>query len=96
MPEYSFASGQKTTKILLTRKEVDFPLGIGSGILDVEISLEWLRETEAEVVQPPARLGSQEEEAQGKTGEPSGIAAIHAVTAANVTDIVRAKEAAED
>lgn len=45
---------------------------------------------------PHVWLSSQEEEAQDKTGEPPGIATIHAVAAANVTDVVRAKEAAED
>ena len=29
------------TKLVLTRKELDFPLGVGEGILDVEITLEW-------------------------------------------------------
>jgi phosphatidylinositol-3,4,5-trisphosphate 3-phosphatase/dual-specificity protein phosphatase PTEN len=96
MPELSFASGQQTAKFFLTRKEVDFPLGIGSGILDVEICLEWLRPTDTELVQPPARLSSQEEEAQGKSGEPSGVAAVHAITAATVTDVIHAKQAAED
>lgn len=31
----------KTTKLVLTRKEIDFPIGIGCAIVDVEISLEW-------------------------------------------------------
>lgn len=39
-----FAQPENTTKFLLTRQEIDFPLGIGSAIVDVEISLEWLRE----------------------------------------------------
>jgi phosphatidylinositol-3,4,5-trisphosphate 3-phosphatase/dual-specificity protein phosphatase PTEN len=44
MPKPSGGSEEpKTTKLVLTRKEMDFPIGIGSAIVDVEISLEWLR-----------------------------------------------------
>jgi phosphatidylinositol-3,4,5-trisphosphate 3-phosphatase/dual-specificity protein phosphatase PTEN len=38
----------KTTRLVLSRREIDFPLGAGSAIIDVEISLEWFRETDAE------------------------------------------------
>jgi phosphatidylinositol-3,4,5-trisphosphate 3-phosphatase and dual-specificity protein phosphatase PTEN len=41
------------TKLVLTRNEIDFPVGIGSAIIDVEICLEWLKETDTERVQPP-------------------------------------------
>jgi phosphatidylinositol-3,4,5-trisphosphate 3-phosphatase/dual-specificity protein phosphatase PTEN len=30
------------TTLRLKRKEVDFPVGLGAGIVDVEISLEWV------------------------------------------------------
>ncbi|KAG6909919.1 hypothetical protein DXG01_014439 [Tephrocybe rancida] len=42
------------TKLRLTRKELDFPLGLGSAIIDVEIEMEWLVKADAELVQPPA------------------------------------------
>ncbi|KIM42319.1 hypothetical protein M413DRAFT_27108 [Hebeloma cylindrosporum] len=39
------------TTLLLTRKELDFPLGLGSAIIDVEIEMEW--------VVPPATGGTR-------------------------------------
>ncbi|THU78172.1 phosphatases II, partial [Dendrothele bispora CBS 962.96] len=44
-----------TAKLLLKKNEIDFPLGIGSSIIDIEISLEWLKPDDSENVQPPAR-----------------------------------------
>lgn len=84
-----------TSKLVLTRKELDFPLGVGSYIIDVEITLEWLKDTEVEVVQPPARTTTEEEKVASK--EPAGLAAtVEAVTAGNVAEAVEAKQAAED
>ncbi|KAJ7039826.1 phosphatases II [Mycena alexandri] len=84
------------TKFTLTRKEVDFPLGVGSALIDVEIEMEWLRTMDSEGVQPPARQTSAESE-EGAMGEPAGIAAtIEAVAAGNIADAVEAKQAAED
>ena len=82
-----------TSTFVLKRKEIDFPLGVGSYIVDVEISLEWLKDTEIEVVQPPARVTTEDE----VTVEPSGLAAtVEAVTAGSVPEVVEAKQAAED
>ncbi|KXN85563.1 Phosphatidylinositol 3,4,5-trisphosphate 3-phosphatase and dual-specificity protein phosphatase PTEN [Leucoagaricus sp. SymC.cos] len=33
---------QTRTTLRLTRKEIDFPIGLGTGIVDVEISMEWV------------------------------------------------------
>jgi phosphatidylinositol-3,4,5-trisphosphate 3-phosphatase and dual-specificity protein phosphatase PTEN len=91
----TFSSTQDTTRFLLTRKEVDFPLGVGSAIVDVEISLEACEEAEAEMVQPLARQTTQESQEPG-TSEPSGIAvAVQAVTA-GVPEAVKVKQATED
>jgi phosphatidylinositol-3,4,5-trisphosphate 3-phosphatase/dual-specificity protein phosphatase PTEN len=85
------------TKFVLKRKEIDFALGIGSSIIDVEISLEWLKETDAERVQPPARLDSDGEKAQGIDDAPTGIAAaVQAVTADSLQGVPEAKQASED
>ncbi|KAF7761729.1 hypothetical protein Agabi119p4_9721 [Agaricus bisporus var. burnettii] len=35
------ADGTTTQTIRLSRKDVDFPIGLGAGIIDVEISLKW-------------------------------------------------------
>lgn len=69
----------------LTRKDLDFPLGIGSSILDVEVTLEWLSESDAEAVQPFTRTSGEE--------EPLGLAnTVQAIAAVDV----EAKQAAED
>ena len=53
-------SAKGTTRFLLTRKELDFPLGVGSAIADVEISLQTCEEAEADRIQPPAWRTNQE------------------------------------
>ncbi|KAK0210590.1 hypothetical protein DFS33DRAFT_1294191 [Desarmillaria ectypa] len=68
----------------LTRKDLDFPLGIGSSILDVEVALEWLSESDSEAVQPSTRTSGAE--------EPLGLAnTIRAIAAIDI----EAKQAAE-
>ncbi|KAF8067782.1 hypothetical protein FPV67DRAFT_1669665 [Lyophyllum atratum] len=74
------------TTFRLTRKELDFPLGLGSGIVDVEIQMEWVGTADAEVVQPPARMESKEE-----APEAEGVGAV----AAALTPGVGVKEAVE-
>ncbi|KAG5716158.1 Phosphatidylinositol-3,4,5-trisphosphate 3-phosphatase cnrN [Termitomyces sp. T112] len=44
-----------STKLRLRRKELDFPLGLGSAIVDVELDIEWLSKEDAQMVQPSAR-----------------------------------------
>ncbi|KAF7350475.1 Phosphatases II [Mycena venus] len=84
------------TKFTLKRKETDFPLGVGSALIDVEMEMEWLRTTDSEGVQPPARQTSAES-AEGEKEEPSGLAAtVEALAAGNIADAVEAKQAAED
>ena len=79
----------------LTRKELDFPIGIGEHLVDVDIEMEWLRPEDAEAVQPPAREDSLEEE---QAGEPKGLAAQAPAVVAGRTmgDVVEAGEAATD
>lgn len=82
------------TTLRLNRKELDFPLGIGANIIDLEVTMEWCSET-AGVVAPPARQSSSESGAG--EGEPAGLAAtMKAVTAGNLGEAVEAKQAAED
>lgn len=79
------------TKILLTRKELDFPLGLGSSIIDVEISFEWLQAPDSAVMQPVA--ASPEVEAQ-IGGEPeAGGKLLDAMTTGAVDDAIRAAQA---
>ncbi|KAJ6486884.1 phosphatases II [Mycena sanguinolenta] len=87
---------QPPTKFTLQRKEVDFPIGVGSALIDVEMEMEWLRTTDSEAVQPPARQTSADS-AAGDKAEPAGLAAtLEAVAAGNIGDAVEAKQAAED
>ncbi|KAJ3825816.1 phosphatases II [Lentinula raphanica] len=84
-----------SSKLTLQRKELDFALGIGSSVIDIEISLEWLRETEVEAVQPPARVNTEDEErAPERAKEPGGL--VEAMASGNVRGIVETKQAAED
>ncbi|KAK7467326.1 Telomerase protein component 1 [Stygiomarasmius scandens] len=96
------ASTTSTAKLLLSKTEIDFPLGVGSSIIDVEISLEWLKPSDAESVQPPARPSATPQESQlgeGTTGgsEPAGVAAtVQSVAAGDFRNVVEATQAAED
>ncbi|KAI0646393.1 phosphatases II [Trametes meyenii] len=87
------ASGGEGATLVLTRKEVDFPVGIGSSILDVGVSMEWCSEA-ADVVSPPARQGSAES-VEGQ-GEPTSVAAaLQAAASGQVHGLAEAKQAAD-
>lgn len=82
----STTSPTKTT-FTLTRKDVDFPLGLGSSIIDVDIEMEWVRPTSGSgaqtSVEPPvcAHTGDL------KTGvdvDPEGNNAVSAILQAVV------------
>ncbi|KAL0578887.1 Telomerase protein component 1 [Marasmius crinis-equi] len=86
------------TKLKLTRKDIDFPLGVGSSIIDVEISLEWLARADTERVQPPAVATPAEEKEAGGI-EPMGLASVaQAATTPGqgLATVVEAKQAGED
>lgn len=88
------SSAQGTTSWVLTKKDLDFPLGIGSSIVDVSVSMQWCPESE-DILNPPTRMGSMES-AQGE-GEPAGaMATLQAATAGDVGTMMEAKQAAED
>lgn len=83
----------QTTKFHLTQKDVDFHIGVGADIIDVEISLEWLSGVEAQVVHPPPQVDPSEE----PDAEPQGaMNTAQALAAGNVGDAVHTKQAAED
>ncbi|KAF7974862.1 hypothetical protein HWV62_11109 [Athelia sp. TMB] len=88
------------TKILLTRKEIDFPLGIGASLVDVEISISPCSALEVEegIIQPPARQTSEDSREGDGRSEPAGFTVtVQAVTAAaGLGEAVDAKQAAED
>jgi len=92
IPAFHFAQGEKRKKWMLTRKELDFPLGVGGDIVDVEIEMERVDETLAE---PPARVSSIDSRAGN--GEPSSTVAnvAHTFVSGDVEDVVKTKQAVE-
>ncbi|KAI0827036.1 phosphatases II [Trametes gibbosa] len=94
MPHPRSGTGEQSATLVLTRKEVDFPVGIGSSILDVSVSMEWSSEA-ADMIDPPARQGSAAS-AKGH-GEPTGVVgAFQAVVGGDVKGMAEAAQAAED
>jgi phosphatidylinositol-3,4,5-trisphosphate 3-phosphatase/dual-specificity protein phosphatase PTEN len=58
------------TTFLLTRKDLDFPLGLGSAIIDVEMEMEWLVPPAAGA---PTKLGEVQEPAVSPLTEDSQV-----------------------
>ena len=92
IPAFHFAEGERRKKLKLTRKDLDFPLGVGNEIIDVEVEMERVDGTLAE---PPARVGSTESRA-GK-GEPSsGVVNVgHSLVSGDVEGALRTHQAIE-
>jgi phosphatidylinositol-3,4,5-trisphosphate 3-phosphatase and dual-specificity protein phosphatase PTEN len=81
-----------TTRFILTRKELDFALGVGSAIIDVEISMQVCKE--ADMVHP---LAKQNMELEDEENKPAGIVStVIAAAAGGVEEAVEVKQAAED
>ncbi|KAF7300639.1 Phosphatases II [Mycena chlorophos] len=79
------------TKFTLTRKQMDFPIGLGSALVDVEIEMEWVRPSEGARVQPPQR------KEQSLEPDDVGFAAkLEAVAEGGVGGAAEAKQAADD
>ncbi|KAI0764871.1 phosphatases II [Fomes fomentarius] len=94
MLEHSRGSAEESATFVLTRKELDFPVGIGAHIIDVTVSMEWCSDT-ADILSPPGRVNSAEM-AEGK-GEPTGVAAtLSAVATGEARGTAEAKQAAEE
>jgi phosphatidylinositol-3,4,5-trisphosphate 3-phosphatase/dual-specificity protein phosphatase PTEN len=90
---HSLSSTHGTTRFILTRKELDFPLGVGSAIIDVEISMKVCEEAEVDMVHPLAKQELEDEEVD----EPAGIAStVIAAAAGGVGEAVEVKQAIED
>lgn len=89
------SSAPEPTTWVLTKKDIDFPLGVGSSIVDVSVTMQWCPEGEDDL-EPPVRTGSVDS-VQGN-GEPSGttMATLQAATSGQMGVMVEAKQAAED
>ena len=92
IPAFHVAEGEEVKKWKLTRKELDFPLGVGSDIVDVEVEMERVDETLGE---PPARVSSLESRAG--MGEPSSsvVNVAHSLVSGDVEDALRTRQAVE-
>lgn len=70
-PPFPSPSSSQTMHLVLTRKELDFPLGAGSALIDVDVTLEWVAPGlgKPRELQPPKAQTSQDS-SQGVGGEP--------------------------
>ncbi|KAF7289897.1 Phosphatases II [Mycena indigotica] len=78
------------TKFTLKRKQMDFPIGLGSSLVDVEIEMEWVQAADSASVQPPQTLASPEPEGIGLGMK------LEAVARGGMGDAAEAKQAAQD
>ncbi|TFK49457.1 hypothetical protein OE88DRAFT_1633023 [Heliocybe sulcata] len=92
-PEWSSTSTEPFP-LVFQKKDVDFPLGIGASIIDVEVTLEQLSPGEAhELVEPPLRATSVETAAGVKSETAANAAA--AVAAMGEGNAMEAKQVAQ-
>ena len=88
------SSAREPTLFRLTRKEVDFPLGVGSHIVDVTVAMEWCP-PDADGARPPSRQDSSDS-VQGK-GDPTGLgAALQAAALGQPSEAVDATTVGEE
>jgi phosphatidylinositol-3,4,5-trisphosphate 3-phosphatase and dual-specificity protein phosphatase PTEN len=83
-------NGNNKATFHLTRKDMDFPLGVGSLIVDMDVSLEWVG---MDGPPPPPQTSNRNSPAPGL---PSAIQAIAAGATTQPGGIVEAKQAADD
>lgn len=93
MPQRTPGGSTQSTTLVLTRKELDFPIGIGANIIDVAVTLEWVP-VPADVLDPPSREGSLAS-CKG-SNEPSTLPAVLQAVGDPVAGMVDAKQAADD
>lgn len=93
IPAFHTSESPGPVNFTLSRKDIDFPLGIGSAILDVEILMEWV--SEGEPLQPAARQTSEDALVKGEN-EPVGLAPMLPLISEPMAPAVEVKQAAED
>lgn len=90
IPSFHMSSDSDNTTLTLVRKEIDFPLGMGRSIVDVQIGMEWVRPSENAT---PAPEGSTD--SVGGAGTGGAAAVVDAVTTGNVENAVHAVQGVE-
>ncbi|KAL7284123.1 hypothetical protein ACG7TL_001404 [Trametes sanguinea] len=94
MPHPRGSDEQQSATLVLARKEIDFPVGIGSNIVDVSVSMEWCSEAADVMKQPATEEGTDPGEGNG---ESTGIAAtLQAVASGEVTSVADLKQTLVD
>lgn len=61
----------------LTKKEIDFPLGAGAWIIDVDVALQWV--PDADRSGPASRQRSEDQVVEGVVDEEKGVADVAGV-----------------
>lgn len=93
----STSSETETVHLKLTKKELDFPLGAGAWIIDVDIQLEWVPDVDPEA--PASRQRSGDEIVSGVVNEEEkGIIADVVGAVSGLTgggDVIKAAENVE-
>ena len=101
------SDSKERTTLKLTRKEVDFPLGIGKDIVDVEIGFEWVTTTkpdgdgeptsaqEAAPVEPPNREDALSPQGKGNILTSAVQGAASGETTGGIRGVVEATQAVE-
>lgn len=93
IPTFHASEFPEAATFILSRKDIDFPLGIGSSISDVEILMEWV--SEGETLQPAARQTSEDALERGED-EPVGLTPMVPLISEPIAPVVEVKQAAED
>lgn len=75
-PENASERRREPTHVTLSRKEVDFPVGAGAALVDVDISLEWVPQTSTAVPGPPRFHESSESLDESTTADTALVAAL--------------------
>ncbi|KAI0341469.1 phosphatases II [Trametopsis cervina] len=81
-----------SVNLRLTRAEIDFPLGIGAHIVDVEVSMKWCPD---DVVNPPDRQNSADSD-KGKSDPPGLATALQAAVSGKASEAMEASQAGDD
>jgi len=90
---HPLSSTHGTTRFILTREELDFALGVGSAIINMEISMQVCEEAEADMIHPLAEQNTQELEDE-EVNEPAGIAsAVIAAATGGIEEAAEVKQA---
>ena len=93
------SSSAAATHFTLTRKELDFAVGAGAFIIDVDIALEWVPSSSADAQKSPPPQQTSMDSLQGVGGEPrsGGIIATlqSAIDGEGVGEAVEVTQATE-